>query len=227
MTPYIVVVAGGQGSRMGASIPKQFLELAGKPILMHTLQQLHASMPDAHIVLVLPAEQREYWQQLCRERHFEVPHQLVDGGETRFHSVHNGLKALPGAGVVAIHDGVRPFVSGKVLRESFRLAQEQGGAVAVVQPKDSVRRLTPDGKSQAEDRSLLRLVQTPQTFRTELILEAFGQPYRPEFTDDASVAEAAGHTPALLEGNYENLKITTPEDLLYAQALLAGWELGQ
>ena len=220
MMDAVIIVAGGAGSRMQSNVPKQFLPLAGKPVLMHTLEAFHAFRRDLQIVLVLPAGQMNYWQELCKARPgFAVPHSLVAGGETRFHSVRCGLAAASGR-LTAVHDGVRPLVSGDTLERCFRAAARWGAAVPVVEPVDSMRCLV-EGGSRAVDRSAYRLVQTPQVFRTSLLKEAYLQAYTSRFTDDASVVEAMGHTIHLVEGNRENLKLTTPFDMMVAEALLA------
>ena len=223
MQDYVIIVAGGKGLRMGGDIPKQFLPIGGRPVLMRTLEVFHETLNGLGIILVLPKDQQDYWQQLCNEYSFAVPHQIADGGETRFHSVHNGLDCIPDNtdGVVGIHDGVRPFVSQEVIMRSYEAAREHGAAVPVVPVVETVRQLLPEGDSLTVDRSLYRLVQTPQTFRISLFKEAMRQPYQPSFTDDASVVENWGHSITLVEGNRENIKLTTPSDLLFANVLLS------
>jgi 2-C-methyl-D-erythritol 4-phosphate cytidylyltransferase len=212
---YAIIVAGGSGSRMKSDIPKQFIEIGGLPILIHTLKRFKEAEPDIELILVLPESQFEYWNQLC-DKYPTVPHRLVSGGSTRFQSGLNGLKTIDNEGLVAIHDGVRPFVSPAIIQESFKVAAEKGTAVVSVPSKDSVR-----VNGQAIDRSTVRLIQTPQTFQVSLIKKAFETEELSTFTDDASVAEHAGFEIHLTEGNYENIKITTPEDLLWAEVLLA------
>lgn len=209
MKRYALIVAGGSGSRMGTAVAKQFLHLAGKPVLMHTL--LRFSHCD-NIVLVLPDTQIEYWGELCRAHQFDVPHTIIAGGAERFYSVLNGLAALPDDGLVAIHDGVRPCVTKGVIDSTFVKAEKYGNAVVAVKSKDSIRKVTPKG-SVAVNRSDYYMVQTPQTFSIELLKKAYCQPYHITFTDDASVFEAAGNIIQLVEGDYKNIKITTPEDL--------------
>ena len=223
MQDYVIIVAGGKGLRMGGDIPKQFLPIGGRPVLMRTLEVFHETLNGLGIILVLPKDQQDYWQQLCNEYSFAVPHQIADGGETRFHSVHNGLDCIPddADGVVGIHDGVRPFVSQEVIKRCYEAAREHGAAVPVVPVVETVRQLLPEGDSLTVDRSLYRLVQTPQTFRISLFKEAMRQPYQSSFTDDASVVENWGHSITLVEGNRENIKLTTPSDLLFANALLS------
>ena len=199
---------------MNAAVPKQFLILGSKPVLMHTLQALHNAAPDAPIILVLPADQREYWSTLCAAHNFGITHQVVAGGETRFHSVKNGL-ALATGDYVAVHDGVRPLISKNTIDRVFEAAYQHGAAVPAIAPNDSVRILK--GKeSLAVDRANVALVQTPQCFRLSLIKKAFEQEYRKEFTDCASVLEADGLAVSTVIGNEENIKITRQQDLILA-----------
>jgi 2-C-methyl-D-erythritol 4-phosphate cytidylyltransferase len=208
---YAIIVAGGSGSRMKSDIPKQFIEVGGLPILMHTLKRFKEADSSIELILVLPASQFEYWNELCK-KYSTVPHQLVKGGQTRFQSSLSGLQAIDNEGLVAIHDGVRPFVSVDIINESFKMASQKGTAVVSVPSKDSVR-----VNGQAVDRSTVRLIQTPQTFQIPLLKKSFETEELSTFTDDASVAEHAGFKINLIEGNYENIKITTPEDLLWAK----------
>ncbi|AKD54730.1 2-C-methyl-D-erythritol 4-phosphate cytidylyltransferase [Spirosoma radiotolerans] len=227
-TNFAIIVAGGNGSRMKSDIPKQFLLLKGKPILQHTIEQfLAVDLPlftDSQIVdpvsekigiiLVLPERERAIWDKLCNENNFHPAIQIVAGGTTRFQSVRNGLNAIAApAGIVAVHDGVRPFVLPEIIRNSFETAARTGSAVTCVPVKDSVRVVGADGVSQAVDRSQYRLVQTPQTFRLDLFRQAFQTQEQAFFTDCASVMEYAGFPITLIDGAYENIKITTPEDL--------------
>ncbi len=219
MANSVIIVAGGKGLRMGGTLPKQFIPIGGKPVLMHTIALFHAYDPTLRIVLVLPVEHHSYWQELCREYALEIPHVIVEGGTTRFHSVKNGLAEIAGEGLVAVHDGVRPFVSRRVVEACFRCASRQGAAVPVVELVETIRRL--DGeRSYTVDRSDYRAVQTPQVFGVELIKKAYRQPWSPLFTDDASVVEAMGEQIWLVEGNRENIKITTSFDLKIAESLL-------
>jgi 2-C-methyl-D-erythritol 4-phosphate cytidylyltransferase len=211
---YAIIVAGGSGSRMNSDIPKQFIEVGGFPILMHTLKRFKEADAEIELILVLPESQFKFWNMLC-EKYSTVPHQLVKGGKTRFQSGLNGLQVIGNEGIVAIHDGVRPFVSVEIINKSFKVAAEKGTAIVSVPSKDSVR-----VNGQAIDRSTVRLIQTPQTFQIPLIKKAFETEELSTFTDDASVAEHAGFTINLIEGNYENIKITTPEDLLWAEVIL-------
>ena len=222
MNKAAILVAGGKGMRMGTSLPKQYLPLAGKPVLMHTLEKFFSADPSLLLILVLPKEDFEYWDSLCVSHAFVLPHQLVPGGESRFQSVKNGLMALPfQEGLVAIHDGVRPFVSEKVIQNSFELAAEKGSAIPVVALKDSLRKVETSGESSFQDRAHFRLVQTPQTFQLKPLLQAFAVEELAIFTDDATVYEHQGWKISLIEGNPENIKLTTPEDLAFAEYLVA------
>lgn len=205
---------------MGSELPKQFLPIGGKPVLMHTLQAFYDYDREMRIILVLPASQQAYWVQLCREHHFTVPHEVADGGETRFHSVKNALERVNTSGLVGVHDGVRPFVSQEVIARCYEQAAEKKAVVPVVNVVETVRHLCQGGRSETVPRDEYRLVQTPQVFDAELLLRAYRQPYTPDFTDDASVVEALGEPVWLTEGNRENIKITTPFDLKIAEALL-------
>lgn len=219
MNRYALIVAGGQGMRMGSEVPKQFLLLGGKPVLLRTLERFRDYDQQLKIVLVLPSDQRSYWSELCVKYNCQVEHVVADGGESRFHSVRNGLALIDGEGVVAIHDGVRPFVSLDVIQRCFEQAAENRAVIPVLGVVDTVRELTELG-SRTVDRSQYRLVQTPQTFDLKLIKQAYRQVFDPCFTDDASVVEALGEQITLIEGNRENIKITTPFDLKIGNALL-------
>lgn len=216
-----MIVAGGKGLRMGASIPKQFLPVNGLPILMLTIKRFREYDGSLRIILVLPKEQHEYWNELCKNYHFTDAYAVVEGGETRFHSVRNGLAAIPDdtQGVVGIHDGVRPFPSVEVIRACYETARTAKAVIPVVPVVETVRHIVPGGKTETVDRADYRLVQTPQTFDIQLLKQAYAQPYRDCFTDDASVVESAGHEVTLIEGNRENIKITTPFDLRIARIL--------
>ncbi len=218
---YAVIVAGGKGLRMGASIPKQFLPVNGLPVLMLTIKRFREYDGSLRIILVLPKEQHEYWNELCKNYHFTDAYAVVEGGETRFHSVRNGLAAIPDdtQGVVGIHDGVRPFPSVEVIRACYETARTAKAVIPVVPVVETVRHIMPGGKTETVDRADYRLVQTPQTFDIQLLKQAYAQPYRDCFTDDASVVESAGHEVTLIEGNRENIKITTPFDLRIARIL--------
>jgi 2-C-methyl-D-erythritol 4-phosphate cytidylyltransferase len=218
---YVIVVAGGKGLRMGSDIPKQFLPISGKPVLMRTLERFHEYSAELQIILVLPEAQQDYWQELCKEYHFEVEYLLANGGQTRFHSVQNGLALVPdGAeGVVGVHDGVRPFPSVDVIRNCFETARTAKAVIPVIPVVETVRHLEGDS-SVTVPRGDYRLVQTPQTFDIQLLKEANRQLYNDGFTDDASVVESYGHTITLVEGNRENIKITTPYDIVVAEAII-------
>lgn len=219
MKKFAIIVAGGSGSRMGSEIPKQFLELCGKPVLMHTIETFFNFDPDSEIILVLPEHQIDLWNKLCATHSFVIKHLVVSGGETRFHSVRNGLSKISEKGIVFIHDGVRPLVSQGTLTRCSETTEKKGNAIPVLAVNESLRKV--EGESNMSvDRSLYFSVQTPQTFRSEQILKAFHQEYDLLFTDDASVAEKAGFEIHLVEGNRENIKITTPVDLIVAEAIL-------
>lgn len=213
-TLFAIIVAGGNGSRMKSDVPKQFLLLRGKPILQHTLERFLAVLPAENIILVLPARERQTWATLCEQHDFQANIQVVDGGASRFQSVRNGLATIVGTdGIVAVHDGVRPYISPDIIRNSYETAAQTGSAVTCVPAKDSVRLINPDGSNRATDRATVRLVQTPQTFRLDWFRQAFQADEQSHFTDCASVLEYAGYSITLIEGAYENSKITTPDDL--------------
>lgn len=218
---YIIIVAGGKGLRMGSDIPKQFLPIGGKPVLMRTLERFREYSKDIQIILVLPEAQQDYWHQLCEEYHFDVDYTLANGGQTRFHSVQNGLTKVPddAIGVVGVHDGVRPFPSIEVIRNCYTTAREKKAVIPVIPVVETVRHLEGE-QSKTVPRDAYRLVQTPQTFDIQLLKAANKQPYNDGFTDDASVVEAFGYNITLVEGNRENIKITTPYDLKIAEVLI-------
>ena len=217
---YVIIVAGGKGLRMGSDIPKQFLPIAGKPVLMRTLERFREYSADLQIILVLPEAQQDYWQELCRQYGFQVEYQLANGGQTRFHSVQNGLALVPddAEGVVGVHDGVRPFPSIEVIRNCYSTARTAKAVIPVIPVVETVRHLEGKG-SVTVPRGDYRLVQTPQTFEIQLLKAANRQPYNDGFTDDASVVESYGHEITLVAGNRENIKITTPYDIVVAEAL--------
>jgi len=204
---------------MKSEIPKQFIEIAGKPILMHTINKFREFYNSIDIIVVLPENQLRFWSDLQKKYSFSVPHTLVKGGESRFYSVKNGLEFIDEPGLVAIHDGVRPFVSIETIERCFEAAEKLGNAIPVISPSDSLRMIT-ENSNEPVDRTKIKLIQTPQVFRTDLIRNAYRQDYLPEFTDDAMVLERTGEKINLVEGNRENIKITNPEDLLMAGALL-------
>ena len=216
-----ILVAGGSGTRMAADRPKQFLLLRGEPVLLHTLRRFaDPALGVAELIVVLPADQLDTWRQLCAQFFVEIPHRLVAGGATRWASVKAGLAALGERkeGLVAVHDGVRPLVSRLVVERTYAAAATHAAAAAAVMPKDSVRLVSQHGSS-AQNRSRLRLMQTPQTFEIDLLRRAYAMPELATFTDDATVVDDLCRV-QLVEGDYRNLKITTPEDLLIAEALL-------
>ena len=233
---FVIIVAGGKGLRMGGDIPKQFLPIGGKPVLMRTIERFWAYSEDLQIILVLPETQQDYWRELCEEYRFPMPattplprqggagsgsYLLANGGQTRFHSVQNGLALVPddAEGVVGVHDGVRPFPSIEVIRNCYETAREKKAVIPVIPVVETVRHLEGEG-SVTVPRGDYRLVQTPQTFDIQLLKKANSQPYNDGFTDDASVVESYGHAITLVEGNRENIKITTPYDLVIAEAIL-------
>ncbi|WP_372948410.1 2-C-methyl-D-erythritol 4-phosphate cytidylyltransferase [Mariniphaga sp.] len=219
MRKFALIVAGGSGNRMNSPVPKQFIELNGMPLLMHTFQAFFKADANFEFVLVLPEKEIGTWENLCEKYNFNIKHLVVKGGKTRFHSVKNGLAQINQDGIVFIHDGVRPLVSAQTIENCFQTALRKGNALPVIAPSESVREVF-NGQNKAVDRNRFFLVQTPQTFRIQLIQNAFNQEYLPEFTDDASVLENTGTQIHLVEGNRENIKITFPEDLVIAKTLL-------
>lgn len=217
---YIIVVAGGRGIRMGGDKPKQFLPLADSTVLMHTLDRMAVAVPDAVLILALPADWQEEWRRLCRQYNYNRPHTVVDGGATRFHTVTNALTLVPNDALVAIHDGVRPLVACEVVQNAFEVAAKMGAAIPVVPVVDSLRCLH-GAASCAVNRSSYKSVQTPQVFRSTLLKAAYATEFRDEFTDDASVYEAAGHVVTLIDGNRENIKVTVPQDIALAEIILS------
>ena len=225
---YVIIVAGGKGLRMGSDIPKQFLPIGGKPVLMRTIERFREYSPTLQMILVLPKAQQDYWRELCQQYNFPLPQQggarggssylLADGGETRFHSVQHGLALIPddAQGVVGVHDGVRPFPSIEVIRNCYETARTAKAVIPVIPVVETLRHITEGTKPRGD----YRLVQTPQTFDIQLLKAANRQPYNDNFTDDASVVEAFGFDITLVEGNRENIKITTPYDLKLAEILI-------
>ena len=229
MKEYVIIVAGGKGLRMGSDIPKQFLPIGGKPVLMRTMERFHEYSATLQIILVLPRAQQDYWKNLCEQYNFNLNYLLANGGETRFHSVQNGLSLIPddAEGVVGVHDGVRPFPSIEVIRNCYETARKKKAVIPVIPVVETVRKITQkepsllcNSASVTVPRSDYRLVQTPQCFDIQLLKAANKQPYNDGFTDDASVVEAFGFDITLVEGNRENIKITTPFDMTIAEALL-------
>lgn len=217
---YAVIVAGGQGLRMGTAVPKQFLNLKEKPVLFHTIRAFKTAFPEVRLILVLPEAQLSYAQMVLQSFPERIDLTIVSGGATRFHSVQNGLKSIPEDAVVFVHDGVRPLVSPDLIRKCFEQALEKGSAIPAVPVTDSMRMIA-GTDFRPVDRNSLRIIQTPQTFKASLLLPAMQQEYQESFTDEASVVEASGEKIYLIEGEKNNLKITTPEDLLLAEAILS------
>lgn len=214
----VIVVAGGKGERMQTDIPKQFIELKSRPILMHTIDVFIQYNNQIEVIVVLPESQIENWNLLCKKHAFEVKHQVVAGGSVRFESVRNGLKVASDSGFIAVHDGVRPLVGQTTIAACFREARTSGAAIPVVMPVESIRRIERND-SVAVNRDLFRLVQTPQVFEANILKKAYEQEFNSLFTDDASVVEASGVKIRLVEGNRENIKITTPFDLKLAEMM--------
>ncbi|MBS1545956.1 MAG: 2-C-methyl-D-erythritol 4-phosphate cytidylyltransferase [Bacteroidetes bacterium] len=214
-----IIVAGGSGKRMGGTLPKQFLLLKGRPLLFWTIRAFHRFDPAMQLVVVLPKEQMEAWEARCAAHDFQVPHTVVAGGTERFHSVKEGLRKVRHNGLVAVHDGVRPVVSDNLIGKCLRAAERHGAAIPVVPVSSSVRAVE-GGSSHAVDRTALRLVQTPQSFQVPLLRTAFELPYDPAFTDEATLVERIGTMLHLVEGEEQNIKVTTPLDLELAEVLL-------
>lgn len=228
---YIIIVAGGKGLRMGGDIPKQFMPIGGRPVLMHTLERFRQYSDQIGIILVLPHEQQAYWQELCQQYQFDVEHNVVDGGATRYHSSMNGLAAIPddAEGVVGIHDGVRPFVSVEVIEHCYETARDEYACIPVLPVTDTLRYIDQHGGGKNVQRADYRIVQTPQVFDIQLLKQAFAQTSQTTadpataFTDDASVVESLGCQVRMVEGNRENIKLTTPFDLSLAEHLIASF----
>ena len=225
---YALIVAGGKGSRFKSPVPKQFLELNGKPVLLHTVEAFFRYSNEINVIVVLPAEDHDTWRAIAEKYGFQRPIAIQTGGATRFQSVKRGLEMI-GDGFVAIHDGVRPLVTTEIIGTSFRLARLHKSAVASIPLKESLRSIqeasgnenrSSVAGSKSVDRSLYRIVQTPQTFDSSLIKKAYASAEDLSLTDDASVAEKAGFPVFLFDGSFENIKITTPEDLAIAQSLM-------
>jgi 2-C-methyl-D-erythritol 4-phosphate cytidylyltransferase len=220
MIQTVIIVAGGKGERMQLDIPKQFIEIHSTPILMHTISRFFSYNTKMKFIVVLPENQIENWLTLCKKHAFNIRHEIVAGGINRFDSVKNGLKISPVEGIIAVHDGVRPLVSLETIDRCIAMAQVSGAAIPVSDSIESIRQVLPDGSSKAVNRSEYKMVQTPQAFSAKILHEAYEQAYSAHFTDDASVVEANGNKIFLVEGNKENIKITTPFDLIMAEKLL-------
>jgi len=219
---YLIVVAGGQGRRMGGEVPKQFRLLGGRPVLMHTLSRLRRCRPSARLILVLPADHLDDWRQLCDRYDYSLPHEIAVGGETRFASVASGLRLIPddAVGAVGVHDGVRPFVTPELVSRLFDQVAEKRALIPAVTPVETVRLRKADGSTRLYPRDDCYLVQTPQVFDLQLLKRAYRQPYCERFTDDASVVEQMGQPIHLVEGSRDNIKLTTPRDMELAEVLL-------
>lgn len=204
---------------MGSDLPKQFLPIGGKPVLMRTLEAFYRYDAEMRLIVVLPRSQQAYWSELCGKHCFALPHRVADGGESRFHSVRNGLALIRTSGLVGVHDGVRPFVSSEVIARCYEEAAGKRAVIPVIDVVETVRQIE-GGRSRTVPRDEYKLVQTPQVFDVDLLKEAYSQPYTSAFTDDASVVEALGVPVHLTAGNRENIKITTPFDLKVAAVLL-------
>jgi 2-C-methyl-D-erythritol 4-phosphate cytidylyltransferase len=220
MKYYAIIVGGGSGKRMQNSVPKQFLLLKNKPILMHTISVFATSIFHPEIIIVLHSDLHQYWKELCLKYNFNIPHVLINGGEQRFHSVRNGLMSIKNDGIVAIHDAVRPLVSTNLISKLFEEATNNGNAIAAIKPSDSIRKVISETESQIINREELVLIQTPQTFKIEQLRVSYQQQYQLKFTDDASVVEEGGFKINLIEGERNNIKITYPEDLELANLLI-------
>jgi 2-C-methyl-D-erythritol 4-phosphate cytidylyltransferase len=219
LNKYAIILAGGSGKRFGADVPKQFSLLAGTPLLMHAARAFVTAFHDIHLIMVVPGEHTGYWKELCDKHNFIYPHQVVNGGTERFYSVKNGLSLIKGGGLVAVHDGARPLVNVELIKNTFQIAEEKGCAVPAIEVSDSVRWIE-NNTNRPFPRDQIRLIQTPQVFEAQLILKAYQQSYNPRFTDDAGLVEACGHSLTLTMGDPENIKITTPIDLIIAEAIL-------
>lgn len=215
-----IIVAGGSGSRMKSEIPKQFLNIGGIPVLMHTIQNFYDFDKSLQLIMVLPADEILNWNELCRQHHFDIQHEVIAGGDTRFQSVKNGLSLATECELIAVHDGVRPLVSHETLARCFSCASEKGTAIPVLPANESVRKGSMS-ESVPVDRSQYFMVQTPQVFKASILQNSYNQTFIPEFTDDASVVEHEGISVQLVMGNRENIKITFPEDLKIAEYFLS------
>ena len=219
MKKNVIIVAGGKGLRMGNDLPKQFIPIGGKPVLMRTIEAFYRFDRDINIILVLPVSHQDYWKSLCQEYNFSIGHTIANGGETRFHSVKNGL-ALVADGLVGVQDGVRPFGSVEMIKRCFDAAREFPAVIPVIDSTDSLREVVDEDKSRIVDRSKIRLVQTPQVFDVNVLKKAYQTDFKETFTDDASVVEAMGVNVHLVKGEVTNIKITTPLDLKIGELII-------
>jgi 2-C-methyl-D-erythritol 4-phosphate cytidylyltransferase len=217
---YAIIVAGGSGSRMQSALPKQFIELCGEPVLMHTIRAFSTSASSPSIIVALHASYHQVWAELCSKHNFSIAHTITTGGETRFHSIKNAIDTITDDGaLIAIHDAVRPLVSSAIIEETYACAAKNGTAVTAVKSRDSIRQIT-ERVSVSLNRDRIYLVQTPQTFQSALLKKAYEQDYQESFTDDASVVEQSGVAITIVDGHYSNIKITFPEDVTIAEALI-------
>ena len=219
MKRYAIIVAGGSGQRMKSSIPKQFLELNQKPVLMHTIEKFYSAASSIQIVVVLPKSHHGVWATLCKKHQFYIPHQICEGGSSRFQSVRNGLALCKEEGVIAVHDGVRPLIHPDLIQKLYHEAEYNSAVIPVYPVLESIRKSDEEG-SKALDRSKYYTAQTPQCFLSELLQNAYQQNEKETFTDDASVVEALGEEVHHFKGDRTNIKLTSPEDFIFAEALL-------
>lgn len=219
---YVIIVAGGSGLRMGSSTPKQFLNIKEEPVLMRTISRFYEYNSEIEIILVLPNEHFATWESLCEKYKFHVKHKIISGGDTRYQSVKNGIAPVSHAGLVAVHDGVRPLVSKELIDNCFKEAEKNGNAIPCIEINETVREVLPNGNKQL-NRNNIKLIQTPQVFKTEILKKAYELPFSEEFTDDASVIEKAGYKINLVDGEKQNIKITTELDLKMAEYLISNY----
>ena len=219
MNKNVIITASGKGLRMNSDIPKQFIEIAGKPTLMHTIEKFYNYDNTINIILTINSEMLDFWSELIVKHDFKIAHKIVIGGETRFNSIKNAVEEIETNSITAVHDGVRPFVSINTIVRCFKKAEEEGNAVPYIKINESIRELTKTGNAIA-NRNDFVLIQTPQVFKSEILIKAYKQSYSTSFTDDASVVESLNYKIKLIEGNSENIKITKPQDLKIAEALL-------
>lgn len=219
MKKSMIIVAGGSGTRMGADVPKQFIELAGKPVLIRTLEKMKTVFSEMQLILVLPADQLDEWEKLCYQHEFCTSHILAEGGATRFQSVKNGLRLVEDSELVGVHDGVRPLFSSQLVKKLFAEAEKSGAAIPVTPVVPSLR-LVNETTSEAVDRSAYREVQTPQCFKTSILKAGFANAEHVNYSDDAAVVEANGGSISLVDGDRDNIKITTPIDLELAELII-------
>ena len=223
MEKSVIIVAGGQGMRFGQDLPKQFFYIRERPLLMHVIDLFHFYDQHMQIIVGIREDYMSHWESVCEQFRFDIPHILSPGGETRFHTVRNALTKVTPGNFVAIHDSVRPLLYKRTIDDCFMAAQKDGASLPCIEVHDSIREITDDG-SRWVDRNSFRLVQTPQVFRYDILMESYIKDYSNNFTDDASVVEHAGHKVTLTEGNPENIKITTPEDLVFAEAIFDSYK---